>query len=164
MAGHLSGDFYLFQKYRLNCDGSGLFRRDQAGTEVWVPLGSRALQLLIVLIERSGQIVSKDEILEGVWPGIAVAESNLTVQISALRRALDKDLVLGSCIQTIPRHGYRFVAAVRRVGAANAEKCSAVRNVGIDDTPSEQVPRYLFSYSRTDGSGSCPLGWCRSCG
>lgn len=154
MAGHLSGDFYLFQKYRLNCDGSGLFRRDQAGTEVWVPLGSRALQLLIVLIERSGQIVSKDEILEGVWPGIAVAESNLTVQISALRRALDKDLVLGSCIQTIPRHGYRFVAAVRRVGAANAEKCSAVRNVGIDDTPSEQVPRYLFSYSRTDGSGT----------
>lgn len=152
MAGHLSGDFYVFRKFRLDCDGGGLFRFDQAGAEVWVPLGSRALQLLIVLIERSGQIVSRDEIFEGVWPGVAVEESNLTVQISALRRALAEDHALRSCIQTIPRRGYRFVAAVRRVEAVNAQECSSVRNNGIGDAPSKQVSLHPFSYGRTGGS------------
>ena len=54
-----------------------------------VAIGSRALDVLSVLIVRHGELVSKDEIMRAVWPGTAVEEHNLTVQISALRRILD---------------------------------------------------------------------------
>jgi hypothetical protein len=53
-----------------------------------VPLGSRALEILIVLLERPGQLVSKQELMARVWPNLFVEPANLTVHISALRRAL----------------------------------------------------------------------------
>ena len=69
------------------------------------PLGSRALDLLDTLIQRRARIVTKDELLDVVWPGLVVEEANLHVQVSALRK------VLGSgVIATIPGRGYRFVA------------------------------------------------------
>jgi DNA-binding winged helix-turn-helix (wHTH) protein len=55
-----------------------------------VTLGSRALALLALLIERQGQLVSKDEIMKTVWPGIAIEEGNVTGLISASRRVLDR--------------------------------------------------------------------------
>jgi hypothetical protein len=54
----------------------------------------------------------KDEIIAAVWPGTVVEDSNLTVQISALRRVLDEGRSYGSYIQTVPGRGYRFVAPV----------------------------------------------------
>ena len=77
-----------------------------------MPIGSRALAVLGVLIEQPGDLVSRDAIMDAVWPGIAVEESNLTVQISALRRILDAGASNGSCIQTVPGRGYRFVGSV----------------------------------------------------
>ena len=56
--------------------------------------------------------------MEAVWPGTVVEEGNLTVQISALRRILDQNREQGSCIQTVPGRGYRFVAPVKRVEPA----------------------------------------------
>ena len=56
-----------------------------------VELGTRALDLLLVLLEAGGSLVTKDELLSRVWPGIVVAEENLKVQISALRKALGED-------------------------------------------------------------------------
>src|SRR6202007_3059638 len=53
-----------------------------------VPLGSRALQILIVLLERPGELVSKQELMTRVWPNIFVDPANLTVHVSALRRLL----------------------------------------------------------------------------
>src|SRR5689334_13466421 len=102
-----AADAYVFEGFRL--DGRGLFRLDDAGGADYVTLGSRALGLLRVLVERRGMPVSKDEIMRAVWPGVAVEESNLTVQISALRRVLDRKLAQGSCIETISGRGYRFV-------------------------------------------------------
>src|SRR5580700_3241306 len=104
-----SVDVFSFEGFRL--DRRGLVRTDRTRGEEPVALGSRALDLLRLLAERSGEIVSKDAIMERVWPGQAVEESNLTVQISALRRVLGKD---GRCslIQNIPGRGYRFAAAV----------------------------------------------------
>jgi len=67
-----------------------------------------------VLIEQTGEVVSKEEIIAAVWPGIVVEDSNLTVQISALRRVLDRGRTEGSCIQTMSGRGYRFMAAVTR--------------------------------------------------
>jgi TolB-like protein len=66
------------------------------------------------MVERQAELISKDEIMQAVWPQTVVEENNLTVQISALRRILDRDRVDGSCIQTVPGRGYRFVAPVTR--------------------------------------------------
>jgi DNA-binding winged helix-turn-helix (wHTH) protein len=68
-----------------------------------VALGSRALDLRGMLVERKGELVSKDAIMEAVWPGRVVEEANLNVQISKLRHILDRNRELGSCIHTRPR-------------------------------------------------------------
>jgi TolB-like protein/DNA-binding winged helix-turn-helix (wHTH) protein/Tfp pilus assembly protein PilF len=110
-----SADILLFEGFRLDRSSGGLFRLDQGGSAAPVALGSRALDLLGLLVERQGQLVSKDAIMEAVWPGMVVEEGNLTVQISTLRRVLDQDREERSCIQTVPGRGYRFVAPVTRV-------------------------------------------------
>jgi len=77
-----------------------------------VELGSRALDVLLVLLEADGSLVTKSELLRRVWPGMVVAENNLRVQIAALRQALGKDR---DFISTEFGRGYRFTAAVRAV-------------------------------------------------
>ncbi|MBV8934343.1 MAG: winged helix-turn-helix domain-containing protein [Alphaproteobacteria bacterium] len=96
-----------FEGFRL--DRSGLFRLDRAGAAVPVAASPRSLDLLAFLIRHCGELVSKDQIMKAVWPGVVVGEGNLTVQISALRRILDRNRKQGSCIQTIAGRGYRFV-------------------------------------------------------
>jgi TolB-like protein/Flp pilus assembly protein TadD len=81
-----------------------------------VALGSRALALLALFVERPGQLVSKDDIFATAWSGTLVGENNLTVQISALRRVLDDARPGSSCIQTVAGRGYRFVLPVTRLG------------------------------------------------
>lgn len=70
-----------------------------------VPIGARAFDLLIVLLDREGQLLSKQELLDLVWAGQAVEEGNLHVQVAALRRALG---VHQGLIQNVPGRGYRF--------------------------------------------------------
>jgi DNA-binding winged helix-turn-helix (wHTH) protein len=74
---------YAFGPFRLDAQGETLFR----GTAP-VALSQRAVALLRTLIDRAGAPVSKDALMEAAWPGLAVEDSNLTVQIAALRRAL----------------------------------------------------------------------------
>jgi TolB-like protein/DNA-binding winged helix-turn-helix (wHTH) protein/Tfp pilus assembly protein PilF len=112
----ISTDVLHFEGFRL--DRGGLFRRDQAGLSAPVPLGSRALDVLGLLVERQGELISRDAIMEAVWPNTAVEEANLTVQISSLRRVLDHNRAQGSCIQTVTGRGYRFIAPVERADAA----------------------------------------------
>jgi DNA-binding winged helix-turn-helix (wHTH) protein len=107
-----SSEVFLFENFRLDRRGGGLFRRDDNGAFAPVAIGSRGLDILGVLLARAGEVVSKDEIIAAVWPGTVVEDSNLTVQISALRRVLDQDRAQGSCIQTVPGRGYRFVAEI----------------------------------------------------
>jgi DNA-binding winged helix-turn-helix (wHTH) protein len=73
-------------------------------------LGARAFDLLLVLLKADGSLVSKRELLAGVWPGIVVTEHNLKTQVFALRRALGEDR---DFIRTEFGRGYRFTAAVR---------------------------------------------------
>ena len=124
MDGLGSAKVVLFEGFRLDLTGGGLFRLDQAGTATPVSISSRALDLLSLLVERQGQLVSKDAIMEAVWPGMVVEEGNLTVQISALRRILDENREEGSCIQTVPGRGYRFIAPVTRVQRAGRPESS----------------------------------------
>jgi DNA-binding winged helix-turn-helix (wHTH) protein len=88
-----------------------------------------------VLIGRTGEVVSKDEIIAAVWPGTVVEESNLTVQISALRRVLDRERSNGSCIQTVACRGYRFVAAVTHTAAEPPSAPSSMQPEAIADPP-----------------------------
>jgi TolB-like protein len=93
-----------FGDFRLDADGEMLFR----GTEP-VALGQRAVALLRVLVERAGEPVSKDALIEAAWRGLAVDESNLPVQIAALRRVFEEVAGGKHWIETLPRRGYRFI-------------------------------------------------------
>src|SRR5471030_77511 len=105
---------FLFGSFRLDRSSGGLYRYAEAGDLVPVSIGSRALDVLGFLVGRHGDLVSKDDIMAGVWPDTVVEEANLTVQISTLRRVLDEGRPNGSWIQTVPGRGYRFVGAVTR--------------------------------------------------
>jgi TolB-like protein/Tfp pilus assembly protein PilF len=83
-----------------------------------VPLGQRAAALLLVLLERRDQIVSKDDLLQAAWPDQVMAESNLTVQIATLRNALGEDEHGQQWIATVARRGYRFAGMVREIASA----------------------------------------------
>ncbi len=109
-----AGDVFMFDGFRLDRRGGGLFRRDERGDFVPMATGSRALDVLAVLVERPGDIVSRDAIMTAVWPATVVEDANLNMQIAALRRVLDHGRAEGSCIQTIPGRGYRFIAPVTR--------------------------------------------------
>src|SRR5271166_2581232 len=77
-----------------------------------VHLGSRALDILIALIERHGELVTRREIMARVWPGITVVDANLSVHIAALRRALRDGQPGNRFLVTTPGQGYRFVAPI----------------------------------------------------
>jgi TolB-like protein/DNA-binding winged helix-turn-helix (wHTH) protein/cytochrome c-type biogenesis protein CcmH/NrfG len=129
-----SDDVLLFDDFRLDRRGGGLFRRDEHGAFAPVAIGSRALDVLGVMTERAGDLVSRDEIIAAVWPATVVEDNNLNMQIAALRRILDDRRTAISCIQTVPGRGYRFVAAVTR---------------SEPETPSAPVPN---SSTRSNGT------------
>src|SRR5258706_10359852 len=80
-----------------------------------VRLGSRALELLIALVERAGEVVSRDELVSRVWPSTIVEESSLRVHIAALRKALGDGHGGARFITNLPGRGYCFVAPVTRL-------------------------------------------------
>src|SRR5271169_4143 len=93
-----------------------LRQRQLLADDVPVELGTRALDLLLVLLEADGLLVSKDELFSRVWPGIVVSEENLKVQVSALRKALGADR---DVIRTEFGRGYRFTGVLRSNAAAD---------------------------------------------
>ena len=84
-----------------------------------VPLGSRALEILIALLERRGELVSKQDLTARVWPNLFVDPSNLTVHMSALRRALRDGRDGRRFIVNIRGRGYCFVGSVGVSGHEN---------------------------------------------
>ena len=131
-----TADTLLFEDFRLS--RSGLSRRDQSGTFVPVSIGSRALEILAVLVARPGELVTRDEIIKEVWPGTIVEYSNVPVQIAALRRALDEGRPEGSCIQTIPGRGYRFTVPVMSVESSVSTACGRQSGKGASGPINEQ--------------------------
>src|SRR5882672_923306 len=79
-----------------------------------VRLGSRALELLIALVERAGEVVGRDALVARVWPSTIVEESSLRVHIAALRKALGDGHGGARFITNVPGRGYCFVASVTR--------------------------------------------------
>ncbi|MBV8090675.1 MAG: winged helix-turn-helix domain-containing protein [Alphaproteobacteria bacterium] len=91
-------------------------RRQLTADGIPVRLGTRAFDLLTVLLEANGSLVAQEELLSRVWPGIHVSEENLKVQISALRKALGKDR---DFIRTEVGRGYHFTAVVKSTTPCN---------------------------------------------
>jgi DNA-binding winged helix-turn-helix (wHTH) protein/TolB-like protein len=103
-----------FGNFRFDRRVRKLARRNLSGEWEPVALGSRAGELLALLTDKPGEVVSRDAMMDAVWPGLAVETNNMTVQMAALRRVLDEGRVSESCIQTVPGRGYRFVLQVTR--------------------------------------------------
>src|ERR1700746_2415185 len=107
-------------------------RRELLAHEVPVTLGQRAFEILLLLVSRQGQLVTKDELMAEVWPGVVVEENNLQVHVSALRKAFKSAADGERYLVTVAGRGYRFVAPVRAGSAGVAE---APASSGAPDTP-----------------------------
>jgi adenylate cyclase len=138
---HPHDDTLCFEEFRLD-RSEGLCRRHDSGRWDPVVVGSRAVDTLRVLAERRGQLATKQALMDAVWPGIAVEDANLTMQISALRRILDEGRVGGSCIQTIIGRGYRFLPAVT---TRNTSSSFADSSAAADAPVPEPRPRLSIS-------------------
>ena len=127
--------YYDFGPFRLDSKSLVLLRDGAV-----VPVAPKALQTLLVLVENGESPVTKDDLMKQVWPDTFVEETNLTQQISLLRKVLDDSSGSASCIETIPKRGYRFTAALNpevpvprsrlhwfRIAAV----CAAVASIGI---------------------------------
>jgi TolB-like protein/DNA-binding winged helix-turn-helix (wHTH) protein len=120
-----SSDILQFGPFRFDRRGGLLLRCADGDRYLPVSIGSRAIAVLEALIERPGDLVSKDEIMRAAWPDTVVEEGNLTMQISTLRRVLDNGSEMGSCIKTVSGRGYRFAVPVSRLDAPPTNDRSA---------------------------------------
>ena len=110
-----------FAGFQFNVSTRELLRVEAGGVLTPISLGSRATDLLLLFLNRPGELITKNEIMDAVWPGLAVEEGNLTVQISALRRVLDSGRNGASCIQTVAGRGYRFTVPVNDGSASRGD-------------------------------------------
>jgi len=131
---------YEFGPYRLDPAQQLLME----GTKK-VPLTPKALQTLLVLVENHGQVVTKEELLQKVWPETYVEEATLAQNVFTLRKQLPSDCGGGVYIETIPKRGYRFVAAVRveEPGIDGPDK-----NSGDTGPSADQGSRWYLPVSR----------------
>jgi predicted ATPase/DNA-binding winged helix-turn-helix (wHTH) protein len=102
-----------------------------------IRLGSRALEILIVLVERAGELVSKSELMARVWPNTVVEENNLRVNVAALRRTLGDGQPGRRYLTTIPGRGYRFVAPVEFL---KPDKPQVRSSAGVERTHNLPAP------------------------
>jgi pimeloyl-ACP methyl ester carboxylesterase/DNA-binding winged helix-turn-helix (wHTH) protein len=112
--------FYAFGTFRLDAGERVLF--DERGV---VPLTPKAFDTLLALVENSGHVIGKEELMRKVWPDSFVEENNLAQNISMLRKALDEEGGGQKYIETVPKRGYRFAAEVREDAEAEDEPDSA---------------------------------------
>jgi DNA-binding winged helix-turn-helix (wHTH) protein len=128
-----------------------LRQRQLVADGVPIELGTRALDLLLVLLGADGSLVTKDELMSRVWPGIVVAEENLKTQIFALRKALGKDR---DFIRTEFGRGYRFTAVVRSTATrSTGQRPTRRRRPSRQRLVSRRIPRRRPHGWRAPSSG-----------
>src|SRR5689334_22537201 len=99
----------LFGPFELNLSERSLKKADEV-----IPLGARAFDILATLIDRAGEVVSKNELMARAWPDVTVEEGSLRVHLSALRKALGDGQLGRKYIANVQGRGYSFVAPVAR--------------------------------------------------
>ena len=128
--------FYEFGAYRIDTLDHLLLRNGEV-----VPLPPKTFDLLLVLVESNGRVLTKEELMKQVWPDRFVEEANLSHHVFTLRKALGEDGE-GKYIETIPRRGYRFVASVAEVRDESDEVIVAERTLSrivIEQTESPSI-------------------------
>src|SRR5678816_1267377 len=122
----------------------GPFRLDLSRRELWqgdklIPVGARALDILCLLVSARGDVVSKDDLMAKVWPGIVVEENNIQVHVSALRKALAGTTDGQAFLLTVPGRGYRFIGLQPGDQASGARLPDQPEHPPLPDKPSIAV-------------------------
>ena len=112
-----------------------------------IPLGDRALDILIALVEQAGKVVTQRELISRVWPDVTVEEANLRFQMAALRKALGDGRDGARYISNISGRGYCFVAPVTRSGA---EQLVPVTGIATSERVQKLPPRLARMVGRDD--------------
>jgi DNA-binding winged helix-turn-helix (wHTH) protein/TolB-like protein len=120
---------YEFDQFRLNPADHSLLCGEKP-----VSLTPKSFDILVTLIERNGQLVTKDELMRKIWPDSFVEEANLSVNVSALRKALGDTPEHQQYIETVPKLGYRFIA---RVTARNSSLAPVVEIPRAAEAPQQ---------------------------
>jgi predicted ATPase/DNA-binding winged helix-turn-helix (wHTH) protein len=118
---------FRFGPFELNVAERSLRKANQA-----IPLGGRAYDILIALLENAGEVVGKVELIAKAWPDVTVEEGSLRVHLSALRKALGDGQFGNKYIASIQGHGYSFIAPVARL---SAEHDSGNSSAGMSNLP-----------------------------
>lgn len=121
-----ANDFYRFGDLTIDCEQKVLLRNGSR-----LALAPKVFDTLLILVENSGRIVEKEELMRRLWPDTFVEESNLTFNIQQLRKALGDNARQPRFIETVARRGYRFIAEV----SANSALSVAVENELGSPTP-----------------------------
>jgi predicted ATPase/DNA-binding winged helix-turn-helix (wHTH) protein len=129
------GSFRLYPARQLLLDG-----------EKPVPLGSRARDILIALLEKPGQLIGKEELIARVWPNTFVEDGNLKVHVAALRKALGDGHAGNRYITNVPGRGYSFVAPIARLQRQE----SATRTPVPDEKPQDLPPPLARMVGRSE--------------
>ncbi len=119
-------------------------------------LDVRTMRVLLCLAERPGQVVSIDELLDHVWPEVSVAQDSVYQAVATLRRALGDDAKIPTYVETMPRLGYRLVAAVSQLTEKSVAESDAPRSADNENVSSSATAR---SEVVAGTSFSRVLGW-----
>ena len=126
---------YVFGPFRLVPEERVLRRGDRT-----LPLPPKAFETLLLLVRNPGHLMLKDDLMKALWPDTFVEEVNLANKISLLRKVLKDTGPTGTCIQTVPKLGYRFLPAVTRVWKSAPAAVSSSRAA---EAPEERAIRFI---------------------
>ncbi len=136
----LKTNSFEFEEFVLNVDERTLLRNDEP-----LSITPKAFHLLQVLLENQGRLVKKEELMQLVWAENFVEEGNLTFTIRLLRKALQDDAQNPRFIKTVPLHGYKFIAEVRKSSAENNFLLPEIKPVENSDSIKHQANFSAFS-------------------
>ena len=125
-------EIYEFGNFRLDVNERTIERIDGARTDA---LPDKTFETLVLLVRKHGHLVSKDDILQYVWPDTVVEENNLEKRIHQLRQFLGTNNGDGKYIDTVRKHGYRFVAPVRKLDVSGSWLPETLRTPGVPTIP-----------------------------
>jgi Tol biopolymer transport system component/DNA-binding winged helix-turn-helix (wHTH) protein len=151
--------FYQFGSFRLDAANLLLFDKSEV-----LPLTSKSIEILLLLLENDGNVVDKGELMSRVWPDSFVEEANLAHHVYLLRKALGDGAKGTRFIQTIPKRGYRFVAEVKRTvngGQKEANEVLRADASGSPQSPLHPLPKPLdgdSGHPAETSTGAAELG------
>ena len=147
--GYKTRNLYEFGPFRLDAGERLLLCNGQP-----VSLTPKAFDVLLTLVEHHGRLLEKEELFKAVWPDTFVEESNLTSNITLIRKALNENGAGEQYIKTVPKRGYRFVAAVREVQPEFQNRLNVEEEVSSSDaslsssSTTSTTGKHRFSFQR----------------